>query len=948
MRFSAVLFVFLLINGMTQAKVVNLRGYTAGGVLPAAQPSTEDQPLDVRAQLQAAIDEVAADGGGTVVIPGDTLAWFLSRPVYLDRANVTVRGELGARLCPIGQLRTGELTSTPLLLLGVPRSVDGYEITPSHRDTLTYDPERPELTLDASAGARFGLRTKGRNAADTADIYAHGYINGSLLAIGPLDPRYMGGFTNWGCPTDAQGKPDPSNYAITLDLAFKQNTPGILNGTICGVGMSNAITDRFTNWMLGTFPDDQDPHMVVFKFKTGDPHTGNAVVHALPLGRITDTNLHRVTIQLDVGSGQCAAWLDGAKTASLELGLVMHDDGSLNRTKELWRYEQGAFQLGALRNGALGDVLHDGLHPAQQHVDWTYGGFVLYSGRRYTWETTLQRVDREQITVGWRFFPPAYREVAAVLPLTDNPDTEQSARDGQLLEVQEGQDRGLAFGFWLPERTPIRDEDGALGLRNIRLESLSSFGPIMVGEVRELTLTGIEVRGNNVFAYNDLNCGVINGETLPLITDVDCSRHIYSPAHSAVYWANKDIRSTNFNVYASPGTTMRLLGCRGVIRFLFLTPAYGNYYLQSFAGARGGPLEILSPCLDNEGYVDVPGKAAFYHEFGPLGYGVTRDTNRLVLRNVFTGVIPSATPFLELPDSGEGTLLMENITCSPAGEPFMERLVLNKNPNAYGTVRSFIQPGEIWSNRTFVESTYPAGLQVFNPLDGYYYRSVVAHHPGDHYQVHPANGAVISDDNRPLADEAWQQFWERVTQMPDVWKTGQAYSPGDLVMAPSPRLYPYITVPELFRCVKAHTAATLTTPATGAEWPQYWASLQWREKTGFEEGAVVSADGAVYRSLLAHTTARANRPRPWEKIIMPATGTRNMLVQYAGPPGTFNRISIDNYVFNPVYPPVTGAALPGEVVHVRNPRIGQPTAYRYTLQEGAGVWLPEALLTPVE
>ena len=233
----------------------------------------------------------------------------------------------------------------------------------------------------------------------------------------------------------------------------------------------------------------------------------------------------------------------------------------------------------------------------------------------------------------------------------------------------------------------------------------------------------------------------MNGNSLPVISDTDCGRFVYSTAYSAVYWANKELYSSNFNTYALPGTTLRLLGCHGNVHYFFLTPTMGRYYLQSFAGARGGQLDVTSPCLDNEGYGKVPGKAAFYHEFSPLGYGVTRENNRIVLRNIFTGTIPSSSPVLELPNVGEGSVLVENISCSPAGAPFMKRIVLNKNPNAYGTVRTFMNSGYIWSNSSFYGYTiYPVGLIVFNTVDGYYYRATVAHRPGDNNEAHPANG----------------------------------------------------------------------------------------------------------------------------------------------------------------------------------------------------------------
>ena len=166
MRTCLTVFLLLVLTATAYTKNISLLGYTAGGKFPPATPSTNDNPLDVRAQLQAAIDEVADSGGGTVSISGDTLFWFLSRPVFLDRANVILQGEGGdvTRLGIINERNNGDVSSIPPLLVGVPRAVIGKEITATHREALAFDANRPQQTLDASAGERFGLRTKGRSA----------------------------------------------------------------------------------------------------------------------------------------------------------------------------------------------------------------------------------------------------------------------------------------------------------------------------------------------------------------------------------------------------------------------------------------------------------------------------------------------------------------------------------------------------------------------------------------------------------------------------------------------------------------------------------------------------------------------------------------------------------------------------------------------------------------
>ena len=89
--------------------------------------------MDVRPQLQAAIDYVANNGGGTVTIPGDLCSWYLSKPVFLDRDNVTIDGTGAATLHP----DVPGIGNAASLVLGTPRQVSGLEITPSHRTDLS-------------------------------------------------------------------------------------------------------------------------------------------------------------------------------------------------------------------------------------------------------------------------------------------------------------------------------------------------------------------------------------------------------------------------------------------------------------------------------------------------------------------------------------------------------------------------------------------------------------------------------------------------------------------------------------------------------------------------------------------------------------------------------------------------------------------------------------------
>jgi len=916
---------------------INLRGYTAGGTLPAAAPSPTGSPVDIRAQLQAAIDAVSAAGGGTITIPSDTDLWFVSKPVWADKPNVTITGQFataspGSSGTTIGVIGSGsgQSENIPPIIAGLPRQVTDKEITQSHRIDLN-----GILDTSIPAATYYGLKTKGRNAANNADVYTHGYVSNSLLNIGGKAPIYMGGYTYWLCPYDRSDPPvpHPEWYHYTFDIAIKQNTAGTLQGTICGVGTANDITNRFTYWMLGTFPNDADPNTIKFKFKTGDPDAGTYTVQTLPLGTITDTNVHRLTVQLDMGGGTCAAWLDGTQTSTLALGSVMNGNVP-DPNKQMWRYEHGTFQLGALHNGINGDVLTDGLVSSQQHVDWTYAGFHMGYELRYTWGTTLTRADAGQITDSWRFFSGWGTNLVGYLPLTDNPTGGALSTDGKLLLVQ--QDYSKTYGFWEAERNAAVDTDGQNGIRNITLNYLQLYGPLLVGDARNLSLQSITPWGQHVFTFDDLNSGVMNGNNLASVTDTDCAPFIYSPYHSVVNWANKEVHSTNLNFYPPSGTGVRLIGCHGSIRYLFLNATQGAYYLKSYAGARGGTLSLESLCLDNEGWY-IPTKGAFYVEFSPLGYGVTRDNNRFVLRDVFTGTIPYTSPVVDIGNVGEGTVELANIACGTAGAPYMQQIVRCANPNCYGTLENYVNIQRVWENQSPYGWYYNPGDLIYNDVDGYTYTCAAKHHPGAIYEAMPGLPSQwLFEDNRPHADEQWKSYWTRQGTYPTAWASGTGYAVGNVVSADAPTVL-YCTDSRAYRCIAAHTADATNQPGSGANWQTYWVCLKWVETTAYTAGtSYVSSDGAYYQCTQSHTASLANRPRPWDKLPV-NTNWPFQWIKYTGT-GTCN-IVVQQSELMKALPPVAGLwNTNGHLLYVHDPKTGNTTEYRCTSGGAPGTW----------
>ena len=161
----------------------------------------------------------------------------------------------------------------------------------------------------------------------------------------------------------------------------------------------------------------------------------------------------------------------------------------------------------------------------------------------------------------------------------------------------------------------------------------------------------------------------------------------------------------------------------------------------------------------------------------------------------------------------------------------------------------------------------------------------------------------LSQDNRPLADEAWKRYWQLMSKAPGDWKSGQQYNVGDLVMAKVPNGLIYITVPIIFRCILEHTAADNNFPVKGAEAKNLlgFAGVE-RESNLWSGRSGIGWTSGLYQCLQANTATIANRPRPWDKMMISFADWPFRLLEYAGPNGTSNRITIEHYEFKPHLP----------------------------------------------
>jgi len=899
------------------AKDINLLGYTAGGTLPAAYPSPANLQQDVRAQLQAAIDDAASDGGGTITIPGDYNCWYIGKPVFIDKPNITIAGDGAPSFQSSATMLSsmgvdGGHASVPLFVVGTPRQTSGLEITPSHRTDL-YG------TLDTSipANTYFGLKTKGRNKANTADVYAHGYFSNCGASVGPRNSYNRNNVVmGWLCPVEPvyqydinNGQydwsaivPYPQNYQLTFDIAIKQNTAGTLTGTICGDGMANDMTHPQTYWMLGTFPGDADPNTVKFKFKTGNPDTGVYTIRTLTLGTITDTNVHRITVQLDMGgttgpgqpvNPQAAAWLDGVQTSTLTLPAIgswqavpnynqnvpgTYHDGQgnpvqylfniTNPENQLWRYEQGAFQLGSLHAGMLGDPAATPGVTTQQHVDWTYCGFMMTSALRYTWAPTLTRLDNGQSWPqnnwdGWRYFTYWLPQMECYLQLTDNPQGTDCDNIGTVCSIYNNCGANQGFGYWVPERGPYLAGDGKYGVNNLTIQDVLLKAHLAMGEVRSLLLSGVVLWGGGAYDIDDYNCGVINNGVLPTITDYGLCLSGTGGPFAHLYLANKNINSNENYFGSTTFAPFRLVGCQGTFKYSFgnIGGDRCDYYWKSYAGIEGGSLTIDNPALDNEWSV-FPNKAVIYHEFSPLVNGVTRETNTLNLLDVFASMSDATKPVVELANVGQGTLNYQRNGAWPVNEPFYNMVaVTNSNPNAYGAVNVTVPTIGKWIGQG-LQCGYPysGGTVVYNEDDGQYYRGRAICHPGDIYTTCTQNGTFyrVHEDNRPLAGEPWKTYWKRA----NFWALSTSYAVNDLCV--------YVTngLSTIYQCTQAHTSAYSNMPGTTVG-QSYWTTLfaPWNSSTNYSVGNMVTftympwgyGAGAYYMCLFKCIQANTNQ-----------------------------------------------------------------------------------------
>ena len=448
-------------------------------------------------------------------------------------------------------------------------------------------------------------------------------------------------------------------------------------------------------------------------------------------------------------------------------------------------------------------------------------------------------------------------------------------------------------------------------------------------------------------SIDDLNGGVINNGNLPTVTDTDVTTSS-NWTFAGLYYANKNIYSTDLYFCPSWFGSFRLLGCQGIFKYTFgdLGGEWCDYYWKSFAGAQGGALTIDNPCLDDEGY-PLPNKGLFYCEFSPLANGVTRETNTFSLLDVGTGTFISTTPILQIGNVGTGTVNVQRLSVDPICAPYCTQTVTTtNNPNAYGTIAGSTPLLAKWMNNgNYTWGAYSPNTIVYNEADGQYYSCTSTHHAGDDYITTTQNSTlyIVHEDNKPLQSQSWQSYWTPAT-MPAAWTNNTPYTVGTLVSNL------YINGAWYHNCVYCctanHTSSSATQPEAGSNWQSYWVSLQWQYNTNYTATtSTVACDSAYYQCIQSHnsggtTAPNTTRPRPW--ALLPANAWA--WVNYTGS-GATNLTSTHMELATPL-PPTAGSWNANEpVIYNPNPiGLDTPTEYRNPPGVAPDAWVGDNTL----
>ena len=558
----------------TVASVVNSTftyndGNTNQACSGPANTGTADMTDQVRTStLQQAITDVSNAGGGTVNITSNE-TYTINQPLFVDASNVSIVGSQGR-----ATLQCDFSNGAPVFLVGVPMNplnAAGKGITSGHY---------PAVTMDSSAGTRYGLRTKDSNGTT-----AFGYFPHCGLACGTFSLSWVDNgvetFAYWQPPVCNQNWADYSNYALymyTIELAVQNNGAGTMSGNLCGVGSpvnANDMTDRSMIYRLGTDPANNNN--LTYYFNTQNAN-GTLTTQSVSFNtNITDNAIHRITIQMDLthatGSGnQCTVWLDGTLKNKLALA-----GGTL-----LNEYTYGAFHLG--------DVTSSSLAGNAAGADWTFCGLKMSDVLRYdetqaigstivglTYDSNGDDAGGYQTINDYNRFYWDGAKTVDLLPLSSAP----SGNSLTCIPFNTGEHGNIgSFGYWVPDR-PSAPVSG------LSFEHLNPVGGIgfLMGEASSATF--FDIKG----CCNCCTWGTLEMPTYCAVNITDCD----SLGTFDTFYAGSNQNLTMFRCSAYPARNfMRLHGVNGSVTAVMINgPSnQATYCFREFSGPGGGPLVL--------------------------------------------------------------------------------------------------------------------------------------------------------------------------------------------------------------------------------------------------------------------------------------------------------------------------------------------------------------------
>lgn len=321
---------------MTGVTFVNVRDF-------GAVPGT-----DCAAAFQQAVDALDSRVGGTVFVPGADQSYLFSRSVIVDRDNVRIVGEN-----PTTAVLETE-TAAPALIFGMKRAPRGR---PLHRDHWVDLYGLADASAAPAPGSRWGYRTRVAATASTPASDATLSFPCSPFAFGPPDNTYWTGVRQ-----------------LTVDFLVRNNAMPWANQQM--FGMADQF-DMAAPWHARIAEIAGTPR-IVFGFRTTDGLHRDITV---PFD--ASQPVLRCSLQLDLATGEVAAWVDHVEVAP-DLAGVNDRWWPADRDSHEPTFEQNWYSplnLGALTPSGRGWGPVGSLPGGP--VDLTFGALRLSNIRQY-------------------------------------------------------------------------------------------------------------------------------------------------------------------------------------------------------------------------------------------------------------------------------------------------------------------------------------------------------------------------------------------------------------------------------------------------------------------------------------------------------------------------------------------------------------------------------------